>query len=212
MSSNATNIEEDWDDTNPDINARYVHDGWLNPTAHAANTVGIRDALRIPNTLLTVDRLTNAQAVPVVSGSMLLSYFVADESLLCGHVASISGGTAAATITTAKQGLYSVDPTTGNLTRIGVTPNTTTLFAAINTSYPTALSAAAQLTRGNVYALATLLVGTTMPTLVGVLPIADVNLTPRRSGLVTGQTDIPSSVLGTGVSTASGFVYGRLFV
>jgi hypothetical protein len=146
----------------------------------------------------TFPRRTIAQStVSTGNGNLRLTYFVSRIGETVTQVRTLSGTTAAVGTTLAKVGVYSEDAS-GNLTLIGATANTTTLWATINTAYTTSLSSSFAKTRGVRYAVGTLVVGTTTsPTLQGItaptVPV-ETSQQPRMSGLISGQTDLPSSI------------------
>jgi hypothetical protein len=157
------------------------------------------------------------------TGTLGLTYFTADQTLTVSNLTSASRGTAQAGATLARMALYSVDAS-GNLTCIARTASDTTLWQTTNTVYTKAIAdngaatpnaiTSVTLTSGQRYAFALLHVGaTTTPAFAGKGGIAGLApLTPRRSGYVTGQTDIPASVTAATINgnTASGsYYYGR---
>jgi hypothetical protein len=105
----------------------------------------------------------------------------------------------AASCTAARMGLYTFDGTTATL--VARTINDTTLFNSLYTSYTRSLSttggypASYTLTAGTRYAFAYIVVAATMPTIYNA-PLGDNNagvigaLSPRISGVRTGQTDL----------------------
>ena len=163
---------------------------------------------RLASGFLTIPRwATNTTSLSLGgSGSLHLTYFDADKTAVVTTVGARSGGTAAgATPTVARIGLYSV-AANGDLTLIASTANDTALFSAANTNYSKSFSASATVTRGQRLAVGVLVVsGATMPTLVGNSGNAgssELAIAPRLCGLVTGQTDLPSSVAAGSVSNS----------
>lgn len=142
----------------------------------------------------------------------VFAYFRAKQTITIANLQAVTGSTAAAaTPTTVKLGVYSVDESTGDLTRLGVTANDTALFATTYTEYTKALGASVALTEGQLYAYAVLQVSSgAVATLVGKGPAGFANQhfrQPRLSGLITGQTDLLSSYLGSAVNAKSGVPY-----
>lgn len=147
--------------------------------------------------------------VTVNSGELNLTYFQAPSGLAVSNVATSSMGTAAASVTLAKVGIFEVDGS-GNLTLIGSTPNTTNLYANTYLVYETAFTASVSLTQGHTYAVGTIIVAGTPPTMVGSYTTSDANLAPRLCGLLTGQTDLPSSITAGAVASNYRAFYARL--
>ena len=152
-------------------------------------------------------------SVATTSGTMRLTYFTARKSETVGNVRVDSGATAAgATPTLCRVGVYEEDPTTGDLTLVGSTANDTALFAAASTQYTKALSATFAKVAGRRYAIGVLVVtGATAPTFLGSLSSTALNLelaaAPRLGALVTGQTDLPSSVVAGSLATPTGLQF-----
>lgn len=140
------------------------------------------------------------------SGVLLLSYFYADRTETISTLTAFSGSTAAgATPTVCRMGIYTV-AANGDVALAASTPNDTSLFAAINTAYPKALSASYGLTLGAFYATGLLVVtGAAVPTFHGVQypATAVLNSTSRMAppfiGRVIGQADLPASVVAASI-------------
>jgi len=143
-------------------------------------------------------RTISANTAATTNQTVRLTYFVARVGETVTQVRTLSGGTAASGTTLAKVGVYSEDAATGNLTLVGATANTTTLWGTASTAYTTALTASFAKVRGGRYALGVLWVGTTAPTLQGItLPsvTTETSVSPRMSATVSGaQSDLPSTV------------------
>lgn len=165
----------------------------------------------VPITLgeATLDRRLVASPGAGTSGDVNLAYFTATKTETITKLAMYSAGTAAATVTLIRFGVYSV-AVNGDLTLLASTPNDTTLFAATNTRYSKTLSSSWSKVAYTRYAVGFIFVGTTVPAVYG---MTDANSTaavdaiwgldPRLSGRRTGQTDLPSSI------TAANVVDGR---
>ena len=99
-------------------------------------------------------RLMNVQGIDPTSGFIMGSVFRATKTETTTQVLVRTGSTAcAATPTTCKIGLYTVDdPSTMNLTRVAVTANDTTLFAATNSDYTRSWAASTTKVAGTLYA------------------------------------------------------------
>lgn len=145
-----------------------------------------------------------SSAVTMSSGNLRLAYFTARKSEVVTTLRVTTNSTAAgATPTLVRYGLYTV-AANGDITLVASTANDTTLFAAANTAYPKALSAAYTKRAGVRYAIGVLVVtGAAAPTIVGENyggSGADWALAPRLSGIVGGQADLPASVVAASVA------------
>ena len=141
------------------------------------------------------------------SGYLYLSCFTAPVSMTINAITMMDGSTAAAGLTLARMGIYSFDETTAVL--LGATANDTTLFTTVNTSYTRNLTAPVSLTAGTRYAVGSLCIGTTMPTIAGInstaVPDFLVALTPKIGLMVGGQTDLPASISGLSISQRNNY-------
>jgi hypothetical protein len=150
-------------------------------------------------------RFAAAGSAAYTSGTLFLSYFVAEKYEDITTLTLYTAGTAAATTTLIRYGVYSV-ASNGNITLVASTVNDTALLAATNTAYPKALSATWTKTPGTRYAVGMLFVGTTAPTMVQLgtqssTPIVNLYDTDYPiSGAVAGQTDLPASVASASVT------------
>lgn len=128
------------------------------------------------------------------------------------------GGVAAAGLTVARMGIYSLTGTTYTL--LARTASDTTLGAATNTEYSRALSttgtrqdssafpASLTLTPGQIYALAVIYVGTTMPNLSqGGTGMSTTMGARAGSRYVSGQSDLPLTFDNATVSGAANMFY-----
>ncbi|CAA0078334.1 Uncharacterised protein [Mycolicibacterium vanbaalenii] len=147
------------------------------------------------------------------TGIAVFAYFTAKQDITINNLQVFTGSTAAAaTPTLVKLGVYSVDPGTGDLTQIGVTASVHgTALNATYTEYTVPLTGSVSLTEGLPYAYAVLQVsGAAVATLQGKGPAGMGNQhfrAPRLSALVTAQTDLQSSYLGSAVGAKSGVPY-----
>lgn len=117
---------------------------------------------------------------------------------------------AGATPTVCKVGLYSM-AANGDITRIGISANTTSLWATANTAYTTALLAGAPVVAGQDYMVAMLIVtAAAFPTHVGIVQLSTatgfhtgyINEYPQFAGFATGQTDLATSYLAANIDAA----------
>lgn len=145
--------------------------------------------------------------------TLRLSYFDCRKSESTTAVRVISGGTAAAaTPTLVRIGLYTID-STGAGTLVASTANDTALFATTATVYTKSWSVAYNKVRGTRLAVGVLVVSAVAtPTLAGkgITSTAEVSLAPRKTGSISGQTDLPSSFTGASVSSSFSRFYAAL--
>jgi hypothetical protein len=144
------------------------------------------------------------------SGTMLLTYRKATKTETITKLSMSCGTAAGATPTLVKMGVYSVDNTTGDLTLVASTASDTSVFSAANTSYEVTLASPWSKTAGTTYAYALLITtANTLPTVAGHSHTSStainsiLALSPRISGAVAAQTDLPSSVLSADVATSN---------
>jgi hypothetical protein len=163
--------------------------------------------------------------VAVASGTIYLSYVTANRNLTINNILLMTAATASSASgqTLIKAGVYSVDAS-GNFTLAGASANVqasgvnilggasnVAALQAVNSLYQFPLSAPVGLLYGVRYAYAILVVqaaSNTLPVLKSAGPtIGLANAFPyRKSGSITGQTDLAGSYL-TGSFAASGNRY-----
>lgn len=149
-------------------------------------------------------------ALSMASQTLRLGYFDAFRNEGISQARVLCGGTAAgATPTLVRYGLYTVADN-GDLTLVASTPNDTTLLATINTGYSKALSTPYRLLVGQRYAGAVLVVtGAAAPTIGGsILGVAVDSLGPPPiCGVVSGQADLPASIVAASIAVTSSRPY-----
>ena len=144
-----------------------------------------------------------------------LTYFTAPRAETWTSIATSTGTTAAgATPTLCKMGVYLVEAN-GDLTRVAVTASDTSLWNTPSTrTPPQAFIAPYAAVAGQRYALAALIVtGAALPSLHcadPILPAATLSFAPRLAGVVTGQTDLPTSVVAASVADSGFIVFGEV--
>lgn len=152
-------------------------------------------------------------SISMTSGLLRLTYFTATRTEPVVKVRVLSGAVGAgATPTLCRVGLYTVDDA-GDLALAGSAPSDTSMLAAANTAYTKSLSAAAATVAGRRYALGLLVVtAATVPQVCGFagLPLTELAISPRITGCLTGQTDLPATIPAGSVGTSAGAVYGAL--
>ena len=154
------------------------------------------------NTLDVVPRnVTAACTAPDGTGRVSLSYFTPPRRITIDEITMGNTATAAAGVVGARMGIYEVVGTT--LTLLARTANDATLFTLTNALYTRTLATAggypATLTLDpqKRYAVGLFLDAATLPTLVNSGPIlqAFMALEPRLAGQVTGQVDLPATII-----------------
>lgn len=146
------------------------------------------------------------------TGALRLTFFTPPSSFVANTAVTATGGTAAAaTPTLCKVGVYSV-ATNGDLTLVASTANTPSLWASSSTKYETALSSAYTFVGGQRYAAAVLCVtGATAPNAFGTIisngSSAVLGLSPRLSGFLSGQSDLPASISSGSVTDSTSRVW-----
>lgn len=168
-----------------------------------------------PDRVFALPRNEVGGVVTLTSGETHLTYFTSLASGTATSFRTITGSTAAATVTTCKVGLYRVE-VDGSLTLLSDVANDAAMWTAANTAYTKAIPTPFAISQGVRYALATLFVGTTAPTLVSSATAAAFQsgvgfvdqTAPVRAGKKAGQTDL-TATLSTFVA-ALGRVYGEV--
>jgi len=136
----------------------------------------------------------------VANGNVYFTFFTPRWDCTIDQIRVVSAGTAATGTTAARLGLYTFDGTTATL--VARTAVDTTLFASTNTAYIRSLDttggypATYNLVAGERYAFAVIWTGTTPATVYtafDLIPSAMSALSPRMTGLVAGQTDLPAT-------------------
>lgn len=157
--------------------------------------------------------LAQVMTAATTNGTLRLHHFTARRSFTSTQARVWSGATAAVTPTLIRWGLYSVSPTTGDLTLEASIPNDITLFAAAATAYTRSWSAPVSLVAGQRYAHGVVVVGSaTAPTLMGAVASGTLEPleAPRIHGAWGGQTDLPATVLPVNVSASASRHYAAI--
>ena len=161
------------------------------------------------STIDVPDRYNVLHSYNGYSGYITFSFFTPLETMTISQITMGNSSIPAASCTAARMGLYTFDGTTATL--VARTANDTTLFNSLYTSYTRSFSttggypASYTLTAGSRYAFAYIVVAATMPTIYNA-PLGDNNagvigaLSPRISGVRTGQTDLLVSTTISGPS------------
>jgi hypothetical protein len=163
----------------------------------------------------TVSRYDATNATPVTTGVVYWSFFTPLLNLNVSELTMVNGGTAGASLTLVRMGLYEFDGT--NLTLLAQTANDATLFTGTFTIYTRSFDTAGgypanvTLTQGTRYATAFIVVGTTMPNpysaplnLAGTLALA-----PRLNAQLASQADLPAGPV-SGFANSNRIHFSRL--
>lgn len=174
----------------------------------AASSVIVRDVSHQSASVIdVVSRTSSTQNVTSASGTIYWVYFTAPYDLTATQISMSTQTTAAATVTTARMGLYSWDGTT--LTLEARTANDTTLFAAPTTVYTASFNTTGgypssySLVAGTRYAVAVIVVASTAPSYAGQQQGSQLTaLSPRIAAAATSQTDLVTTRSSLGGSSA----------
>lgn len=167
------------------------------------------DALPLDSGQSTFPRTDIISATALTTSGVRFTYFVSTKAIVTTQVRTLSGSTAAgATPTLAKIGLY-LQNSDGSLTRVAVTANDTSLFAATATVYTSAWLSPYRMLSGQTYALGVIVVtGATAPTLLGppgaqnAAQILEWGILPRVAANVA-DTDLASSYTNAQLGSSS---------
>lgn len=152
------------------------------------------------------------------SGFLYLSYITARKTESVTQVRGYNSTAAAATPTLCRVGIYSV-AANGDLTLAASTPNDTALWSVANAEYTKALSVPLSKVAGSRYAIGYIVVsGTTVPQFRAFLAAAFgatgartlYGRAPRMMGRLTGQTDLPASILAASVGEVGEMIQTEL--
>lgn len=141
----------------------------------------------------------------IATGQLRLAYFTAKRSETITQIITPCGGNVSGTPTLIRYGLYSV-ASNGDLTLVASTASDTSLLAVAGTDYPKALSTNYDKVAGQRYALGVIQVGATNVSVLGQSTSNSATLnarSPRVSALLSGQTDLPSTIATGSLSTSS---------
>jgi len=144
------------------------------------------------------------------TGNMWMTFFTPLVTKTITTITMYSSSVASSGLTLSRFGLYTFDGTTATL--VARTASNTANFAAINTAYSRVLASAGgyptsyTLTAGTKYGVAVLNTGTTMGNMTTRVQSTGLsaNITPRVSGQVLSQTDLPTSCATTGTLVNNG--------
>lgn len=159
-------------------------------------------------------RFIQTAGMPSTNGNLRLTYFTARKSETVTQVRVPTGSTAAVGATLCRIGLYTVDPSTGDLTLVTSTANDTNLWIAQNTAYTKTLSSSYAVTRGTRYAIGLLVVGaSTAPTFMGSGPggaATQFAAEPRLAALRGSRTDLDASITVANLTDSTNQYYAVL--
>lgn len=157
---------------------------------------------------------TAGQTLTCSNQSFRVCYFTAYKNQTVASLRVVTGSTAAgATPTLIRYGLYSVGSDGALTGLLASTANDTTLLASTNTGYTKALSASYDVIAGTRYACGILVVtGATAPAIMGGNwgVAAQSAVAPRLGAFVSGQSDLPASVVAGSLSDTGAVPYFAL--
>lgn len=137
----------------------------------------------------------------VTNGTQIIriTYIYADKSFTAGNIIVATGATAMSGTapTLVQQALFEENPTTRDLTRLGITANTPSLFTVVTTEYVIPLTAGVPIVAGKRYAVAQIIVGTgTMATYAGTTAVLNTGQqrAPRLCAQRTGAASMPTGI------------------
>jgi len=158
--------------------------------------------ISIDGRLTTMPRDNLGVTTVIASGVVNYTYFTARRSVRNLNRISTYTSVVSATITTQKQGIYE-EASNGNLSLVAITANTVGAWDGADTADDLATLANFTLKAGKRYALATLFVGTTGPTLLGspavgatvdAMVAAEWFRAPKLAAQFAAQTDLVAAV------------------
>lgn len=167
---------------------------WTDPLLGVANSAN-QDAFAID----VYPRVGNASAT-LSSGTAYLTFFTPVRTVTVGSITVVSANTAASGTTLARLGLYTFDGT--NAILVAQTNSDTTILSTTNTVFTRNFSTSGgfpttyTLQQGARYALGIIWVGTTPGTVYtafSAVPASIASLSPRITGTVALQSDLPAS-------------------
>lgn len=153
--------------------------------------------------------------IALVSGTLFLTYFRAPKTQPVNNIKYYSGGTAAgATPSLVKYALFTV-ATNGDITRVGLTANDTSIFVAANAANSRAVPEVPIVTKGQMLATGLLLVtAAALPTVLAQLAVgatsAAMSVAPRMCAQVTAQADIAASYAAGSIANSGSRLFAEL--
>lgn len=163
----------------------------------------------------TCERIAATGAVTLGSGNMRVGYFTALKTETISALRPYTWTTAAgATPTLVRYGLYAAAADGALTSLLGSTPNDTALLNTPSLPHQKSLSVATPVVEGTRYAIGLLVVtAAAAPTVVATTAVATAGIvadSPRIVGLVSGQADLPSSVVAGSVANGTQVPYVQL--
>ena len=188
-------------------------------TAATANAVKaavdrVRESFNSTSSVYDViPRAAQMTGQAATSGHVNFSFFTSPSNMTISQISYASAAATSSGLTLARFGLYTFDGTTATL--VARTASDTTIFNTSSTVYAKSFAtsggypATYDLVAGSRYAIGLVLVGTTPGNPVGITNITTVlGLAPRINGVLTGQTDLPTSTSSFGAPTV--LYWGRV--
>jgi hypothetical protein len=152
--------------------------------------------------------MTSSASV-ITSGTVHLTYFTARKTETITKLMASVDATAAAGLTYGALGIYSIDGS-GNGTLVAASTSDTAGFAPAFSLYQPSLTASMTKTAGQLYAVAILCTGSTMPSLTARPGNAQLfsSQSPRLTGSLTGQASLPGTFTSASVVNSGNFFFG----
>lgn len=186
--------------------------GFFNTTTGDVSLPVLRANLNLSTTAVDTAPRMNSQNAIFADGNCYFTFFTPLKNMTVSEVTTATAGTAGSSITYAAAGLYTFDGTTATL--VARTANDTSLYGSTFTNYTRSFSTTGgypssyTLVAGERYALAVLVTTTgTAPALYissGFIPTNLAALDPRMTGMLTSQTELPTTATGfTGTTVAA---------
>ena len=183
---------------------RTIGTGALQAASGADQAALLAARMDLANSAETIPRMMvpGSAVTPFATGRLLFMFFVAVRTITVSKFLFHTSGTASASITLARMGLYTApNPDGTGMTCVAACANTTTLgnttftmttpAFATNTVGGQAMPTSYQLVRGATYAIGILFVGTTMPSVYGTQNVpSNIFSSPRVCGSLASQTDL----------------------
>lgn len=151
-----------------------------------------------------VDRNIVQSEYPLDSGTLFLTFFTARRSEPITKIVTGVYGTAAAGLTRARTGIWTV-AANGDLSPLASSAASTTLWTATYQRHTATLTSTWNKAAGVRYAVGLFALGTGMPVLAAqAVKFLDVADAPRIQAELAGQTDLPAGTI-TAASLAAGY-------
>lgn len=176
----------------------------------------LRDPFALAVGESTIPRTSVVGGFAPVSGTLRFTYFTATKSEAITQIRVPAFVAASGTAPTLiRFGVWSEDPSTGNLTLVASTANDTALLTSTSTPSTKAFQAPWNKVKGQRYAWAPLVVSAgTMPQFcimaVALATSGETGVAPRIGAQMTGQADLPASLTAGSLGQSGQLLYAAL--